>query len=302
MIPAFPRFAPIIKSHKSLVDLITRRYDPYSDFNFVSLFGWNTDGKTELSILNNNLIIKLKNYTKEGVVYSILGTEKLTESIQTLMDHSKSLELSLIPAVIAGRLKQLRHHFSILEDRDQHDYIYDLEAIAELQGKNYKKKRNLAHTFEKKYGADSVFSLLTLSDKHVQKEIFSLVGRWQQNKKGPLNEDELIGLRNVFQLYKHVFGTGIYHNKELVAFAIVENLHNQHAMIHYEKTDHNLTGVTEYLMKKTAEHLTNTGYRYLNFQQDLGEQNLRAAKTLWRPMKFLLKYRVIRKDYQGSDL
>lgn len=300
MISTFPRFVRIAQSHKAFVDKITRKYDTYSDFNFVSLYGWNTDGKTELSMLNNNLVIKLKNYTKDGAIYSILGTEKLPETVQALMDHSGSVELTLIPSIVAEKLNRLKHDFTIREDRDQHDYIFDLKAMSQLQGNDFKKKRNLVHTFEKKYGANSFFSLLKLSDKKCQKEIIELIARWQENKKGTLNEDELIGLSNVFHLHAHVYGTGIYYMDKLIAFAIVEHLHKQHAMIHYEKTDHNFTGVTECLMMKTAELLVGKGYLYLNFQQDLGEQNLRVAKSLWRPIKFLKKYSISLGTYHAS--
>lgn len=293
MIPQFPKFKKIALRDKTELEAIIHQFDPYSDFNFVSLYSWNTDKNTALSLLNDNLVIRLKNYTGTEMTYSLLGGNKIEESLMTLIKWLPAeSSIRLLPhTVIEALTEDLKQQFGILEDRDNHDYIYELERITQLQGNDFKKKRNMVKTFKTKY-PQARFVTFQLHNPEYKKQILKLVTTWKENKDGSLNDDELIGLTNVFSLHKHVYGTGILHQNTLIGFSVVEHLHNNHAMIHYEKTDHDFAGVTEHLMVETAKHLQNQGIRYLNFEQDLGVDNLRKNKTLWRPTKFLKKYSV----------
>lgn len=56
MIPTFPEFKPIEITDKEEVENFTKNYPPYSDFNFISLFCWDVDGKRRLSWLNGNWV------------------------------------------------------------------------------------------------------------------------------------------------------------------------------------------------------------------------------------------------------
>ncbi len=300
MIPNYPRFKKITIRDKAVIDRFVSRYDPYSDFNFVSLYSWNTDKNTALSRLNGNLVIRLKDYTGDGVTYSILGETKLQESIQTLLTSlPRNGELKLIPHIVADRINRNDTPSDIIlnEDRDNHDYVYELDAIVNLQGNDFKKKRNMIKTFRTKY-PETVFEILDLGNKQHRKQIMDLVHEWVAAKDTSLNEDEVLGLQNVFALHKHIYGTGLFYQDRLIGFSIVEHLHNNFAMIHYEKTNHDYPGVTEHLMVETARHLRGNGITHLNFEQDLGVQNLRTNKLLWRPNRFLKKYRA---HHQGSD-
>lgn len=300
MIPNYPRFKKITVRDKRIIDRFVSRYDPYSDFNFVSLYSWNTDKNTALSRLNGNLVIRLKDYTGDGVTYSILGETKLQESIQTLLKSlPRNGTLKLIPHIVADRINrsEIPSDIALDEDRDNHDYVYELDTIANLQGNDFKKKRNMIKTFRTKY-PEAVFEILDLGNKQHRKQIMDLVHEWVAAKDTSLNEDEVLGLQNVFALHKHIYATGLRHQDRLIGFSIVEHLHNNFAMIHYEKTNHDYPGVTEHLMVETARHLRGNGITHLNFEQDLGVLNLRTNKSLWRPAKFLKKYRVA---HQGSD-
>ncbi len=299
MIPAFPKFKKITRADKQIVDRFVSRFDPYSDFNFVSLYSWNTDRNTALSFLNGNLVIRLKDYTGTGVTYSMLGDHRIQESLRSLITSlPENGALKLIPHTTIAQLgDDVRTELSITEDRDNHDYVYELDAIVHLSGAGFKKKRNMIKTFRSRY-PDVVFTQLDLSTARHRTQIMTLVKNWVASKKEGLNEDEIIGLKNVFTLHPHVYGTGLLHNGTLIGFSVVEHLHNNFAMIHYEKTDHTYSGVTEHLMVETARHLRSKGIIHLNFEQDLGVQNLRTNKTLWRPARFLKKYRL---HHHGSD-
>ena len=77
MIALFPEFSKIDISHRYEIEAITSKFEPYSDFNFVSLFCWDTDGSAAVSVSNDNLIIKIPDYINGIPVYSMLGDSKI---------------------------------------------------------------------------------------------------------------------------------------------------------------------------------------------------------------------------------
>ena len=93
MISKFPSFSRLEIHHKNSVDEITSRYVPYSDFNFTSLFSWNTSGSTAISLLNGNLVIKMPDYSSAQIVYSLLGNKMIDESLVKLLALTPQLKL-----------------------------------------------------------------------------------------------------------------------------------------------------------------------------------------------------------------
>ena len=62
MITNFPNFKKLGLEDKPLIESFVKRYLPYSDFNFVSLWSYDTDNSYEISYLNKNLVIKQDDY------------------------------------------------------------------------------------------------------------------------------------------------------------------------------------------------------------------------------------------------
>src|SRR3989338_2938897 len=56
MIPQFPQFKRVEITDREAVEAHTHKYEPYSDFNFTSLWAWDTNGERMISELNGNLV------------------------------------------------------------------------------------------------------------------------------------------------------------------------------------------------------------------------------------------------------
>ncbi|MFH1233619.1 MAG: hypothetical protein V1649_03135 [Patescibacteria group bacterium] len=61
------------------------------------------------------------------------------------------------------------------------------------------------------------------------------------------------------------------------------------------KIDKSFVGINSFLMKKNAEILFSLKKLIFNYEQDLGLDALRDAKTRFRPTQFLKKYTLGRK-------
>ena len=91
MIPKFPDFKKLELSDKDIVEDFVSKYPPYSDFNFISLWAWDTDSKRMISELNNNLVVYFTDYLSGEPFISFIGTNKVERTSQELITYAQSL-------------------------------------------------------------------------------------------------------------------------------------------------------------------------------------------------------------------
>ncbi|MBP7928195.1 DUF2156 domain-containing protein, partial [Patescibacteria group bacterium] len=101
----------------------------------------------------------------------------------------------------------------------------------------------------------------------------------------------LLSLSNELAL----IANGIYIKEKMVAYCISEGVDEQYVMGHLKKADTTFKGIYRYLAYQTAVEFKKLGYKYINYEQDLGDEQLRKSKMLARPIEFLKKYTVARK-------
>src|SRR3990167_1574661 len=99
--PLFPEFNPLTLEDKEGIENFTKQFPPYSDFNFTSMWSYDTDNDVQFSWLNGNFVMIFRDYITKNPFYSFLGNSKPIETINALLEYSKSQnlpeELFLIP-------------------------------------------------------------------------------------------------------------------------------------------------------------------------------------------------------------
>ena len=127
MIPLFPSFKKLELEDKAEIDRIVRGFQPYSDFDFPSMFMWNIEDKIRISSLHNNLIVLFSDYLTGVPFFSFIGTNQPNETTLALLkytiDQHMDGVIKLLPEEVAVLLDTDLFHIS--EDRDSFDYIYD---------------------------------------------------------------------------------------------------------------------------------------------------------------------------------
>jgi len=97
------------------------------------LWSYNIENDVAISLLNDNLIIKFRDYITNEPFYTFLGTnavENTVDSLLTLMWRFKHDEkLQLIPEKNILNNKKLESIYLVDEDRNNFDYIYSLEKM-----------------------------------------------------------------------------------------------------------------------------------------------------------------------------
>ena len=292
----YPEFRTLTKDLRDPYVTLVSQYLPYSDFNFTSIFSWSS-GEAEVCMLKGNLLLKMPDYIDGSTTYSLLGTNKVDEAVAIILaEHG---ELDYVPDITKS---SMRHPelFNISKTREHFDYIYNVESLAKLEGRDYKKLRNKIHTFEI-YHADIPLSTKhhTVLNSKLIDEIIKLDKEWSikssRDQGDTLNERKAIKylLDNFNDL--SLILTCVYAGDKLIAFSINELLDDHYALCHFEKalTDHHVnTG--PYIIREVAKYLLTKGATLLNWEQDLGLEGLRRSKMGYHPVTMLEKYKISR--------
>jgi hypothetical protein len=109
MIPAFPDFKKVEVTDREAVEAHTHKYEPYSDFNFISLWAWDTSGERMISELNGNLVVRFTDYSTNEPFLSFLGTNETEHTARTLIDYCKEnglpTTLKLMPEISVKNIR-----------------------------------------------------------------------------------------------------------------------------------------------------------------------------------------------------
>ena len=295
MIAEFPNFSPLQLGDRAAVQALTRPYAPYSDFNFMSLYSWDTRESVRVSVLNGNLVVRFSDYTSGEPFYSFIGDKHVDDTTTRLLELAKSEglapELRLVPEVAAWRASP--GAFEAYGDDDNSDYILSVERLKAYQGNKLGPKRNFVNRFNKEYEAQ--VAVVDLADVAIQTRFLDLFHRWwiQKGERAENAENELSALHRAMfaaRSMPDLFTVASFVEGDLVGFSINEILGNGYAMIHFEKADASYVGVYAHLMQQMACMMSEVGCRYINYEQDLGVFGLRKGKRSYVPTNYLRKY------------
>ena len=294
MIPIFPEFKLLEFSDKEELELHAAKYEPYSDFEFASLWAWNVQENMEVSRIYNNIAIRFTDYITGAFFYTFIGDNEVNETTKELISLSEQKNygsiLHLIPEEAVAKLDPVA--FDIEESRDHFDYLYEVEQHVTYSGGKLKSRRNFLNGFQKNhphYGAVP----LDLADELTRREVLDLCRRWEQNKGYPIpNEQRAIARFLDVAEHFNYSAVGVTVDSTLVGFCITVLLHDGRANALFEKVDVNFHGIHSLVRHEVAKSLLRLGYTHFNYEQDLGILSLRQSKKTFNPTRFLKKYSI----------
>lgn len=295
MISHYPDFSKLDIKHKNVFTRFVNQYEPYSDFNFVSMFSWDTDGSAEISRLNGNLVIRMPDYLDGHPVYSFLGVHSVDKTIDTLLEAAPKLEL--VPEIVINHITDASK-YRIEEDRDNFDYIYDLRHLSELAGGHYRKKRNKVNVFVRDHEDYELVVEFhkTLSPQQAE-ELRQVDRAWATAT--PRDEGDILAERKAIDKlvanFSHFNATAtlVRVDGNVKAFSINEIINDDYAICHFEKAlSVHHDNIFTFISTEVAKQLLKAGCKWVNWEQDLGLPGLRRSKESYKPVRMLKKYAV----------
>jgi len=291
------KFRKITISDKSAIESITHKLEPYSDFNFVSLIAWGVNDSALYKIENDVLWIKLRDYIlKDKYIYSLFGKRNLQQAVDKFFDEHAGSKLELVAKEIIDKIDDSIYTFE--HQRDEDDYIYDIDKTLAMVGPEYRKLRRSLSNFRTKNTFTPVFKQIEDRDEDVFKQVLELTKRWR-NIRGRTFEEaarEYYAVRRALHFYEHL-GVKLWvllNQGELLGYVITEN-YGETALIHFEKGNTDVPGLGAYMKHCVFEEMRHAGCKFLNYEQDLGLGGLRRQKISLNPAYLLRKFTITRR-------
>ena len=281
-----------------------------SDSCIANLFLLQTKYNTELKIKNGILIRYYygdENRTGYGFPIPIKSDAKsqdwlanaLNIIIEDAGEQNRAVSFCLLTQEQKNQLDEcLAQHFpgrvvNWKTNRDDCDYVYLRENLAELPGSLFQKKRNHISRFKRTYGEHWEFKAYPEND--IAGDILAVSQKWFSEKNG--DEDSILQLeQQSIELALHnsellgVRGGVLYINGEPAAMTLAAPISSDVVDVIYEKSfgefEHN--GAYAVINQQFARRCQD--FLYINREEDMGVEGLRKAKLSYKPTMILDKF------------
>lgn len=267
--------------------------DRICDYSVVSLFMWREFFKTEYAIYNNTLIIKVQNIDEKRAFTFPMGND-VSGALEAIRRFCGDEEIRFC-AVPESKLDVIKDTFGIVcadYSRDWVDYLYNAQDHVNMSGKRFHKIKNRINRFEKLY-PDWKFEKITPDNLSAARIFFEGYSRHTEKNSDTFHEEE----RKVFEVFDHyeeygVFGALMRIEDKVIGMAMGEIVGDT-LFVHIEKADVNYDGVYQVIVREFARMFVGENVKYINREEDCGDEGLRKSKLSYRPVELLKKYNVV---------
>jgi hypothetical protein len=289
-LPVFPDFKPLALEDRTIIQEFFDR-DPYagSEFCFGNNFIWRQYDHPRWSVLNGNLCLLYQPPGQAPHALPPIGGTEIPATIDALLDQ--------VPRLIRVPSAFVEKHgagFLVEADRDEFDYVYATEDLAELKGKKFDGKRNRIRKFEKEH----TWRYLPLTQGHID-ACRLLFEEWFADKEDDsamaLGQKQAIQEALIHFEDLGLSGGAIEVDGLFAALSIGEPLTRDTAVIHIEIVSPCCEGLAQ-IMNREFVRNTFRNFAFINREQDLGLPGLRRAKLSYQPHHFVEKFRLERRS------
>lgn len=266
------------------------------EYSFANLVMWKNACQIQYTIYDEILIIKKIDFDGTSHFMQPLNYKKenLKEIVDILSKYKEENEMDYLfkdaeTSFIHDFIELFGDKYEIEEDRDNFDYIYESDKLISLSGKLLHKKKNHLNHFVNNTAHHDV----DLTQDLIKPCIMAAKEWCYKNFcRGYLiselkSIEELLENKNKLNL----IGMAVYINDKISAFTIGEIVNKDMGIIHVEKADAEIRGLYNYINKTFVERYLKQ-IPYINREQDLGIEGLRAAKLSYAPFGFAKKYKI----------
>ena len=257
------------------------------EYSFVNLYLW---GRQTAALVDGYLVL-FSHFNGHSVYPFPVGQGDIRPVLDAVIADSRErgipcrftslnqADMELLEALYPGK-------FRFRCDRNDFDYVYNIDDLADLKGRKFQQKRNHMNRFEAAYPDWRVEKLenATMEDAH------ALIDHWFSRK----NEDpeidmglERLALRRAFEQFAELEleGLVLYAEGKPAAVTIGSRLSEDTFDVHFEKAREDVPGAYGAVNRAFARYLREKypELRYLNREDDLGLPGLRKAKLSYNP-------------------
>ncbi|MCB6413481.1 phosphatidylglycerol lysyltransferase domain-containing protein [Faecalimonas umbilicata] len=257
---------------------------------FVNVYLWSRHYKVQFAIVEDTLVFKSEDEGRLAFAFPAGEPENVKKAIKVLRQYSEERGVpfcmyNVTPDNFELLEEWYPQRFRIEYNEDLADYVYESEKLITLSGKKLHGKRNHINKFKSLY--EDRWSYETITRENVE-ECFQMALNWR-NQNG-CEEDieknaEMCVTLNSLRLFEELELTGglLRVDGKIVAFSIGEPICSDTFVVHIEKAFADVPGAYTMINQQFVEHECKD-YKYVNREEDTGEEGLRKAKRSYRPV------------------
>lgn len=281
----FPKFAPFSLEDKQIVDSFLRNEQPQiSEMTFANMYSWRRTEVVEVASVERSLILRGRRVGGEVIYSPPIGECDKVQMVRMMTElalkEDAQFVMKGITEPLASRLTSEK--FKLLPDRDNWDYVYLTADLASLPGPKFHSKRKDIKKFQSKHKHE----YRRISTENVQ-ECIKFQEEWclarNCNESQSLTEENLAILEALQNFGKlGLSGAAVLVGGQVAGFTIGERLNEDTWVTHFEKASPDYPGLYQYINQQLALEIMQS-FQFVNREQDLGEEGLRAAKMSYHP-------------------
>jgi hypothetical protein len=296
--PAYPDFKVLGLEDRDQITVFFHRYAPVtSELTFTNLFMWRRLYNFQWCLAADALLLIAQIDDNPPYGLPPVGAHDLTPAWRQLLDflggHQVRPEIHRVPEAMAQQYADPLS-LEVQEDEANSDYLYRTDALINLRGRKYHRKRNHLKQFRNRYS----YRYQPLNGDWIE-ACLELEEQWCRLRScvlHPALHQEELAIREALLHYHKLDcqGAAILVDEKVVAFSLGEPLNPDTAVIHIEKADPEFPGSYSVINQEFCKNFW-SNFTFINREQDLGEPGLRQAKLSYYPdhlaKKVILKAR-----------
>lgn len=263
------------------------------EYNFANLFLW---GRQKASVHEGNLAFFCQ-FNRRSVYLFPLG-DNLKPTLDAIISDSRKrgipCRLTSLTRADMDMLEQwYPGQFYFQPDRDSYDYIYSIDALADLGGKKLQKKRNHCNRFRLLHPGCAV---TPITDGNTP-QVLSMLDIWYAQKKAAdptasfRLEQAAITKALAYRKALGIEGLVLTEKGRIIAMTLGSPLSKDTFDVQFEKALEGYDGAYAVINREFARYLREKypNLKWLNREDDLGLEGLRKAKLSYCPARLVEK-------------
>ena len=265
------------------------------EYSFANLFLW---GRQEITFVEGCAVFFSHFFGRSVYPYPI-GSGNRKAALEAILADSRERG---IPCRITGMTEADRQEleslypgqFTVRPARDSFDYVYTVDALADLKGKKLQKKRNHVNRFRTEHPDYRVEPICCENFARIQ----HMVNDWYVSRKISDPEGdyflESLAMAKAFRHYDalDMEGIALLEGDRILAVTMGSAMSPEMMDVHFEKALEDVNGAYNTVNCEFARHirLKYPEIRFLNREDDMGIEGLRKAKLSYMPDHMIEKY------------
>ncbi len=261
------------------------------DYSIGGIFMWRDFFRSQFVIFQNTLILKVR-CLSGATAFSVPLGENMAAALEELESYCRETRLPLVYCTVPDNiLPVFRERYPrafIQPSRDWSDYLYRTDDLLSFKGKKYDGQRNHIHKFHRLY-PDSRFVEITEENLPRVQEFYRNYTEAYQ-KPGELAGEESAKVSELLRCYAEygLFGGFVEAGGKIVSMSVGERV-NDTLFVHVEKADIRYDGAYQVTVQEFLKHFARESDKYVNREEDVGDEGLRRSKLSYHPVALLEK-------------